>query len=65
MSDKNVDPVKRLYAAFGAGDLQSLLGTLDAGGRPGGARVRAVGGGRGVGTSTSSASSRCSARPRR
>jgi hypothetical protein len=28
---ENLDTVKRLYAAFGTGDLQSLLGTLDAG----------------------------------
>ena len=28
---ENLDTVKRLYAAFGSGDLQSLLGVLDAG----------------------------------
>jgi uncharacterized protein len=28
---ENLDTVKRLYAAFGTGDLQSLLETLDAG----------------------------------
>ncbi len=28
---ENLDTVKRLYAAFGTGDLSSLLGTLDTG----------------------------------
>jgi ketosteroid isomerase-like protein len=28
---ENLDTVKRLYAAFGAGDLRALLGSLDAG----------------------------------